>query len=168
MKIDDDILNRYLDGELEGDELNEIERLLTSSPEIKNRMNALRSVDLYLRNFPEESPSPGFTSSVMAKLSGRSSLSRSQNYLFIFVVGIMGILTLAFSGYFLVKTLSAAGESSSPAPDFSVYLNSFISAVINFSSKIDLSTVGAFISLILIITGYFFFENLKHLKKFSR
>ncbi len=168
MTINDDILNRYLDGELGSDELNELERLLNSSPEIRKRMDALRSVDLALKNIEEESPSAGFTSSVMAKLTGKSSLSRSQNYLFVFVAGIMGILSLAVSGYFLVKTLNAAGESSSQAPDFSAYLNSFISTLINITSKIDLSMIGAFISLILIITGYFFFENLKHLKKYSR
>ena len=84
MIIDDDILNRYLDGELNDDEVKELEKALKSSPELSRKMNLLKVVDISLRNSAPESPSQGFTSAVMEKLRKKSH-SKSQNYFFYFI-----------------------------------------------------------------------------------
>lgn len=168
MTIDDDILNRYLDNELNDSDTRELEKLLSGSPELRRKMNLLKMVDSSLKNLPDESPSPDFTSSVMNKIRTIKPSGRSQNIFFAFVSGIFIILCLGLTAYFGAAVIVSAEESTMEIPEIAGYLNDFINSLMSILSRIDLSVLGGLISLILIITGYFFFENVRNLKKLSR
>jgi hypothetical protein len=134
-------------------------------------MNLFKVVDISLRNSAPESPSRGFTSAVMEKLRKKSH-SKSQNYFFYFVFGLIALLSLGISVYAISAFIGNPGESSNTAPDVSQYLNTFINDLTHFAAGLInpdyFSLLGSVISCILIITGYFFFENIKNLKKLSR
>lgn len=168
MNTDNNLLNRYLDGELSGEELREVERLLESSPELRRKMNALRSADRILRNSAEDSPSSGFTAKVMNKIITSTSRSRKQSPFFTITAGIIGSIIVAYSGFVIVKVMETAEKSQEPTRGISYYFTQIVQQAIGIYSKIDLSMIGALISLSLIITGYFFFENLKHYKNLTR
>jgi len=168
MMIDDDILNRYLDNDLNDDETREVEKLLAGSPELRRKMNLLRLVDSSLKNLPDESPSSDLTSSVMNKILAQRSSGRSQNIFYAFVSGFFIILCLGLTAYFGAAIVVSAGESTTEMPEIAGYLNDFINSFMNILGRINLSVLGGLISLILIITGYFFFENVRNLKKLSR
>jgi len=64
----DSTLFEYLDGGLKGVEKENIERLLSSSPELRTRLEELRKLDQELRTVKLEQPSKNFTQQVMSKL----------------------------------------------------------------------------------------------------
>jgi hypothetical protein len=169
MKINEDLFNRYIDGELRGDEREEFEKMLDSSPELKKKLTAYKLLHSSLLLQKEESPSINFTANVMKKISRASSFNRSQNYFFISVVSVFLMICLGLIGFVVVKYLGSAGESSFTIPDYSENIHSILTyitekAVVFFNPKY-FSMIGYLTASIVLLSGYIFFENLKSLKK---
>jgi hypothetical protein len=61
-------LFEYIDGELKGFEKENLEELLKTSPDLKARLDELRTFDSELRSIQVEQPSKNFTHHVMGRL----------------------------------------------------------------------------------------------------
>jgi anti-sigma factor RsiW len=83
IELSDEILNKYLDGELEYAELIKVHELLKDSAEARKRLRALQAVHSGLKEMKEYSPSEGFTSLIMGRLYNRVKAKKGQK-VFIF------------------------------------------------------------------------------------
>ena len=63
----DELMNKYLDGELDEKELQEYE-LLIKEEENKKVLSVYQNIDAFLKKEPDYSLSPSFTSSVMMRI----------------------------------------------------------------------------------------------------
>ena len=79
-EINDDILNKYLDGELSSNEMLSIEKAINISEDIRKRYNALKTVHHKLQLMKEDETSEDFVSLVMSKISRKPDWFRKQNY----------------------------------------------------------------------------------------
>ena len=68
IELNDDLLNRYIDGELNIELMNQITLKLESSPEDMKKYKLLLSVHNGLRKITAEEISPGFTANLMLKI----------------------------------------------------------------------------------------------------
>ena len=82
MNITDEILNKYLDGELSKQETTEVNSALSTSAEIRKRHNALRLVHEQLSKMEEENVSADFTLKLMRRLPHKIKVPRQQKYFF--------------------------------------------------------------------------------------
>jgi hypothetical protein len=167
--MNDDLINRYIDGELSLSEKEEFDKQINSSPGLRKRLEAMQSLHGFLLTQKEESTSADFTMAVMKKITRSSSSLRSQNYFFAAVIGIFSLLCLFITGYLIAGILNSANESSLILPDISVpiisYIEGFTAKAVNLLNPKYFPIIGYLAASLVLLTGYISFENLRSLKK---
>lgn len=166
-KITDEILNRYLDGELNEIDSAEIRDTINSSEEVKKRYKALSSVHDSLKSLEPDKTSKNFKEKVMNRLKSRTVVPKQQKYFILSMVVISSVLCLIILGFVIGTVLASAPASPGPATTIEAvdkFSDSLIYYVNDIFSGRSLSIIGAVFSLLIIITGYFFFENQKKAK----
>ena len=166
-KLSDEILNSYLDGELDNQKRKEVEEILRNSEDDRKTFNALKLVHNHLSSIVEYKPSLKITDNVMNRIRNKFVLPRRQNYFVLSVASFFILICVAIITYLVVVIISSAPpQSESIQISDTVYQIS--DALINelkklFSGK-NLSIIGSIFSLGIMISGYFFFEHQKHSK----
>ncbi len=165
--LSDEILNKYLDGELDTQKSAEVEELLKNSEADRKRFNVLKLIHEELSLIEEDKVPNGFTNRVMANISKKFVLPRQQNY---FILSVAAVFILICAG--IVVYISAAIISSSAQQTDSIqvtetvhrFSNGLIMELRNLLSSKNLSILGSIFSLGIMISGYFFYEHQKHTK----
>lgn len=164
--LSDEVLNRYIDGELSRDEKREAEEVIKNSTEDRARLNTLLNTDHSLRNLAVLEVSSNFTSVVMKRIQ-RSLRSRQEQKKFI--VGIVSIfIIMCFAvvgiiGFEIVKNFNP--ETSSMIKDSIKYITSASQLISNIFNNRNISIVGGVFSFGLIISAWFFFDYSRMLRK---
>jgi len=159
----DELINKYLDGELDEKELREYE-LLIKEEENKKVLSVFQKIDSSLRKEPDYSLSPSFTSSVMMRIQRNLKARKEQKRFIIIVTSIFISISLLIVGFILYQLIGAAASSGSTLVTHSVdQLKNGIEYMTHFLPKQGISLLGAFISFGLLISAWFFvdFRNKK-------
>lgn len=164
INIDDEILNRFLDDDLNQSEKDIVRNAIAGSVEIKKRYEALLEAHNLLKSAAEDSPSLQFTTLVMNKLNSKTSIAKQQKYFLISVLSFLGLIILAITGYAIFQIISTVQitDSKEIVINYSKPLGDYLSGLFN---KNSLSIIGSVLSFIMIITGYSLFEYQRHSKK---
>lgn len=166
-RLSDEILNRYLDGELDDQKRKEVEEILRDSKDDRKTFNALKLVHNHLSSIVEYKPSSKMTENVMNRIRNKFVLPRRQNYFILSVTSFFIVICVAIVAYLVIGIISSA-----PPQGESVQINDIVYQLSNglineleklFSGK-NLSIIGSIFSLGIMISGYFFFEHQKHSK----
>ena len=168
IQLNDEILNKYIDGELDSATLLQVKELLSNSPEYRKRLSALMEVHKELKKIKVEAVNEKFTEMVMRKLNSRKKAMREQrNFLFI-VLGIGGAIMAFVLGLVIFSAVTQT-DGSNVSADYSQQVVSFFRhiavGVLQLFTPKGMSIIGSIISLGILISGYFFFENLKSQKQ---
>ena len=165
--ISDEILNKYLDGELEPEKIGEVESILKESEPDRKRFNALKLVHNNLSSIKEEKVSEGFTFRLMTKLNKKTVLPKQQKYFILTVSSFIVLICLGILVYVIAAILSAPlpqSESVQVTETMQRVTTGLISELRKLFSGSGLSIIGSIISFALIISGYIFFEKQKQIK----
>ena len=166
IKLDDDILNKYIDGELDSSLAQQIKIQLESSPEDMNKYKALLFIHNELRRLPVDDVSPNFTANLMLKIQRSLKSKKEQNLFVISILSFFFLISLGIIGYLLANYIFTAEPGSS---DFLTQLTQrsedFVTLLRNFFSKGNVSIIGSIFSFVILISGYFFYESVKHSKQ---
>jgi hypothetical protein len=163
----DELLNKYIDGEFQAGELEEIQLLLKIEDNVK-RLKALKEVDNSLRTLESDLAPTDFTSKFMKTLSVRSSkVNLSKNYFasainIVFVVSILAILVFVFSQ---VNLNSSTSGIDSKVNDTVNTINKSLLPFLTFFKNKNVMFFGSFLSLILLLGAYYSVEAHKAFKK---
>ncbi|MCH7772128.1 MAG: hypothetical protein IIA49_14125 [Bacteroidetes bacterium] len=158
--LSNEILNKYLDGELDTQKSAEVEELLKTSEADRKRFNVLKLIHEELSLIEEDKVPNGFTNRVMANISKKFVLPRQQNY---FILSVAAVFILICVG--IVVYISAAIISSSAPQAESIqvtetvhrFSDGLITELRNLLSSKNLSIIGSIFSLGIMISGYFFY-----------
>ena len=165
--LSDEILNKYLDGELEPGKIKEVESILKESEADRKRFNALKIAHDNLSLIKEDKVSEDFTSRLMAKLNKKFVLPKGQKYFVVFVSSFIVLICLGVLGY-IISTILSAPVAQSQSPQVMETVQNVSNGVTSELKKIfggtNLSIIGSIISFALIISGYLFFERQKQIK----
>ncbi|NWF89211.1 MAG: hypothetical protein HXY50_07070 [Ignavibacteriaceae bacterium] len=163
-KLSDELLNRYIDGDLDSAAQKEVADILTDSFEDRSRYQLLLTVHEQLKKTQEEFISDTFTDRVMKKVFARKKAQKEQRNFILAVSSIFVFFFLIIIGVVVFTAFNSHVESHYTQN----YTHDFISLLKNVGSKIllifspkGISIFGSILSLGILITGYFFFENLK-------
>lgn len=165
--LSDEILNKYLDGELDKNQSAEIKEILNKSENDRKRFSALKLIHKELSLMQEDKVSVDFTESVMRRVNKKFVLPKQQNYFIFSIASILVIVCLGIVAYVISAILS-----SSPMQTESLQITETVNRLGNglilelkklFSGK-NLSIIGSVFSLGILISGYFFFEQQKRSK----
>lgn len=166
--LPDEILNKYIDNELDQAALKMVRDQLKNSEADRKRLKALQAADNAFRNINKDSVSPDFTSAIMMRIAKKSKSSKEQRTFIVSISSVFVILALAALGYILSLMFSSA-----PAVDGSVsvtgevftFLKNIIGPVRSFFGSVNVSVIGSVFSLGLLISVYFVIDMVKHTRQ---
>ncbi len=166
--INDEILNKYIDGELDLSEVEIVKNALEKDDRTVARLQALRMVDSSLRQIEVEHTSGNFTDNVMKAISAaKKAVKPKINYFFIsiisiFSLGMIALLVTAFQSYQNDNSPSAITPYADKVKQM---FSQNLTAVQSIFSNPGVILVISVLSLILLITAYFTFESHKNFTK---
>jgi hypothetical protein len=169
IQITDEILNKYLDGELGKEEIREVDLLISNSDELQKKFNALKLVHEKLSELNEDEVSTGFTDILMKQIAKKKFvIPKQQKYFIASVATFITILCLVIFGFsisaVISSTSSSIGDSSSLFDSIPNLSEGLLTTIKQLFSGTGLSIIGSIFSIIVLISGYFFFEIQKRSK----
>lgn len=162
--LNDEILNRFIDGDLSSAERDEVLRAVNSSPEWEKKYESLKKAHELLTSMKPEEVSENFASLVMTKLGAQKLRARQQKRFLTIIISFFGIIILSITGfvfYNILSSVSQATETSSSITSLSSYLKDLTNLLF---SKNGTTIIGSALSLIMLVSGYFLFEYQKKMK----
>ena len=165
-RLSNEILNKYIDGELSRDEMREVEETIKNSGEDRIELNALQNTNRSLRKLTLLEVKSNFTSLVMNKIQ-RSLRSRQEQKKFIVgVVSIFMVMCLAIVGIVGFEIIKNFNPGTSVAIKDSIkYVTSASQLISGVFNSRNISILGGVFSFGLIISAWFFFDYSRMLKK---
>ena len=166
IELNDDILNKYIDDELDNNLARQVRIQLESSSEDMKRYRALLSIHNELKKLPIDEVSANFIANLMLKVQ-RSLKSKKEQKLFVIsVLSLFSLICLGIVGFIIANVVFTA-KPSSPGflTQFTEKSDSFVTLLKNIFSKGNISIIGSVFSFVLLISGYFFYESVKHSKQ---
>lgn len=166
-KLTDEILNKYIDDELESFELAEVKNEIEKNDEALARLKALRLVDNSLKQMEIEYAPVNFSEKVMKAIFNASKTVKPKvSYFFvtilsIFSIGVLGVIVAAFN------SIEDGNGQSTMAPYMDKAKEVIGKNLIefqNFFSNKNVLLVVSVLTLILLITVYLTFEAHKNFK----
>jgi hypothetical protein len=164
--LSDEILNKYIDGELSRDEMREVEETIKNSREDRIELNAIQNTDRSLKNMRLIEVKSNFTSLVMNKIQRSLQSSQEQKKFIVSIFSIfilMCLVVVGIVGFNLIRNYNPG--TSNAITDSIKYVASaseFISKILNSR---NISIVGGVFSFGLIISAWFFFDYSRMLRK---
>ena len=166
--LSDEILNKYIDGELDEKSAAEVKQSLNDSEENRKRLHELQTVDSELRNMKEFKVRDNFTFQVMQKIKNSAKLKQKDKRFIAVIATIILVLSLAVVIYAFYLILPEAGISAATNQSIDNHIDYFVKQLISFDrifNSQNISIIGSVFSLGLLISGYFFFETQRANKK---
>ena len=167
IRLTDEILNKYIDGELDSDTLNEVREALRSSDEDKKRLKALQMIHGGLNNMKPDEVSSYFTQLVMSKLQKELKVKKEERFFIFSISSVFVGLCLIIIGY-VIFSLDFSSQASKPVQIITNFSDTFENGILSlktFLNSINTSIIGSIFSLIIIISAYFLFESAKRTKE---
>lgn len=172
--LSDEILNKYIDGDLDGKSIAEVKEILNGSEEDMKRLRELQAIDRGLKHIKEYKVRDNFTVLVMERIRSAAKLKKSDRRFILAissVLVIIGLAILAYLVYLIIPEIRVSGAANSNVDAYADYfVNRLLSLTKLFNSQ-NISIIGSVFSLGLLISGYFFFEtqrqNKRRMNKFN-
>lgn len=163
ININDEMLNKFLDNQLSGDENEIVKNAIANSSELKRKYDTLISTDKLLRNIENDSTSLDFTKKVLQRINNQKNRAKQQKYFLFTILSILGIITLGVVGFIFVQIIPSSGtESNHIVTEYSQNMGDYFS---NIFGKKNISIFGSILSFIMLVSAYFFYEYQKQSKK---
>ena len=165
--LSDEILNKYLDGELDKNQSAEIEEILNKSENDRKRFSALKLIQKELSLMQEDKVSVDFTNNVMERVNKKFALPKQQNYFIISIASLFILVCLGIVAYVVTAIISSSApqtESLQLTETVNRFGNGLILELKKLFSGKNLSIIGSVFSFGILISGYFFFEQQKRRK----
>ena len=166
-KLSDEILNRYLDNELDQETYNMVRAQLDISAEDRKRLKALQAVHLELSKIKESVPGDDFTTKLMKKIVKRSKAKKDQKIFVFSISSIFVSISLLIIGYvvYLITSAPTAGQGSEKIIENTVNVFQNIAEPIkNFLTGKNIAIIGSIFSFGLLLSIYFVVDTLKRVK----
>ncbi len=167
-RLSDEILNKYIDGELDYKTLTEVKEILKESEPDRENLKVLLRVHNELKKIREYEVNPDFTSNIMQKITSKFKPKKADKYFILSISSFFVFLSLAILGVAVILAFNAAGQSASSEQvlgNFVTILESLSVYIRKIFSGSEISIFGSVISLGIFISAYFFFESQKHIKE---
>lgn len=163
IELTDELLNRYIDDELNPSEKDEVKEILRTSEDARRRLYAMELVHTELKKYPPEKTSPDFTSVLMKKIIRRHE-PKGQKYFIFSISSVFVIISLAIIGYLtsiILSTGESTEEGSSTVNNFVQLVEKMVHGIQTLFSNGNVSIIGFIFSFAIIISAYFFFDSHK-------
>jgi anti-sigma factor RsiW len=166
--VNDELLNKYIDGELSVQEIDDLEKDLTVNPDLVDRLKAIKMTDTVLKTMEHDSAPRNIANRIMQKIESVSSVKNQKPY-FVYGIGVFIVMvTLAAIGIVIsmVPPESVGSSTIDPFMDkVTVAVSENASIISDVLQNPVLLLIGASLTLLSLITAYYLFDSHKTFKK---
>lgn len=165
--ITDDMLNDYIDNQLDSNSIGKLNRMITENPDTLKKLKALKSVDRSLREIPVTPAPEGFTAKLMNRILAHSkSAVPKVNYFFITMISLLSvaIISIMIIAYSVIEKSEDKTGGISLLDSLLTWLRDNTPKLLSFFTNSNVTTIGLLLSLILITSGYYVLESHKEFK----
>lgn len=166
-KLDDELLNKYIDGELDAETVEGLKKLISEDPEQLRILKAHKLVDETLARLEVHRAPVNFTDRMMKIIY--ENIETVKPKVNSFFIGIVAVFLAAIMGTLLYSLSIVSGSPASPR--FSEYMNRGESILKNFTTGFttfigsdSMTMLGGALTVILLVSGYFLFDSHKKFK----
>lgn len=167
-KVNDELLNRYIDDELSVNEIDELEKELAVNPDLVDRLKALKMTDMVLKNMEHDSAPKNVVNRIMQKIESVSSVKNQKPYFLYGIGAFIAVIALAVIGI-VISLIPAESVDSSPIEPFMDKVTIAVSENASIISEVlqnpVILLIGASLTLISLIAAYYLFDSHKSFKK---
>ena len=162
-----EIVNKYVDNELNKEELNKVDELLNSNEEFKNTLTLHRFVHDSLHDIPLKLAPSGFTDLVMNKIVTPLSDKYKANYFFRFIIAAFSLIFvfMLFWFFYFVGDLELTKNVVSYTNNYSDRFLPSIGDFTNFIKTDIFKTITGVVGFIILIGFYYNMNSHKALKE---
>lgn len=166
--INDELLNKYIDNELSEIELKELSETLKSDSEAQAKLKALQLTEEVLRKM-EITPAPqNFTEIFMKKIITVSSVHKEKvSYFFVSVISFFALTIIGVIGYSVSKIgfETSLGENNQYVQKTKEVFSGGLTQINSIFNNDNMLLIGAGLTFVLLISGYFIIESHKNFKE---
>jgi low affinity Fe/Cu permease len=165
-KITDEILNDYIDNQLNSEALEEFNNIISSDEEALVKLKALKMVDQSLNSIEVYHAPEGFTQRVMNKIfvKSKAALPNIKR----FFISVVGLFTIAIISVMIAAYSAADTAEGGIKLNFLDTAKKFVEengpSVLKFFSNQNILMIGLALTMILLISGFFLLESHKNFK----
>lgn len=166
-KLTDEQLNKYIDGELESAELDEIKSNLLEDENSLTHLKSLRAVHESLKQIETDHAPDGFTERVMKLIASQvKTVKRKVSYFFVAMISLLtiGIVAIISSSLVVSPTDSSSAVSSQILNNVKEAADKNLVVLQKFFSDTNVLLVMSILSLILLFGAYFTVDAHKNFK----
>ena len=109
--LSDEILNKYIDGELDFASLEHVNEVLSNSAEDRKRMQVLSAVHNELKKIKEDKVADSFTSYFMKKFLNRKKAAKEQRNFIFAISSVFVFIIFIIVGFIIYFGVNQPGES---------------------------------------------------------
>ncbi len=167
-KLSDEILNKFIDGELDRKSTDEVNEILKESPEDLQSLNEMLAIDRELKDIKEYKVGNNFTSVVMKRILTTAKFRKKDKRFIVVISSIFLALSLGvigFAFYLIIPELSVSSSANQSVNSFLNYITKPALSLTKLVNSQGISILGSVFSLVLLISGYVFFETQKANKR---
>ncbi|PKL88622.1 MAG: hypothetical protein CVV23_09345 [Ignavibacteriae bacterium HGW-Ignavibacteriae-2] len=167
-QINDDLLNKYIDGELTRQEIDELEYFISTDPSSLEKLKTLKMVDEVLKKMQRDKAPANVTKRVMSQITSAIPDKYNKNHFFViiisfFVLTIIGLLSYILTSY--VPSQNTSSYSNTVIEKINLFILSGVGQFTSIIGGNNFHLIVASIMLIVMFTIYFLFESHKSFKK---
>jgi hypothetical protein len=165
MKVTDEILNRLIDNELNDREIEELHQLIKYDEVALSKVKAHQMVDSILKKIDVDLAPEDTTSRIMERISKSLLVKESKNGFFKFIISFFVLMIVFIVGY-MISIFSKTYSPSTPSK-YSKVVDKIINLFASFNITLDnelILIVGGVLTVMLLISGYFVFEEHRSFK----
>jgi len=165
--LNDELLNAYIDNELDYSKISEINDHIKICSECLNKLKAMRGVENQLKNLVTYNTTDNFTLSVMEKINlSIAHFKPKKSYLFRFIFGFFVAITLGIcvAAFAAITPAASSFDINTIVENVSSDAQSIFSSYKILFSKQIVSIIGGVLIISVFISIYFFYESHKNIK----
>lgn len=168
-KLTDEILNKYIDGELTSGELNSLKNFIEENPGELEKLKAHEQVENILRNLEADKAPDSINSYIMKKISPAKTKTAKDFYFFytliiIFITSILGVVFYSLS-LSENKQLTDKIIGTFEVKQDLTFLSSVLDSAAVIISNKTVFIAGSALTVILFVLAYFIFESHRQFKR---
>ncbi len=163
----DELINKYLDNELESSELNELNNLVKKDSKFKINFITHKYIHENLYDIPIKSAPANITENIMSKILSTISVKYQKSYFFRIIVSIFVLMIVIslFLFFFYALNLPFVQNSSSFAESSKSYFQPLMEKLNKVLTSDNFKTISAAIGFIILVGFYFTFNSFKSFKE---
>ena len=166
-RINDELLNKYVDHELTETELNELKDILEYNPDARTKLKAHELVDEILHKMEVNQAPQNFTEKIMDKINFSAIKKGKVSYFFVSVISIFVLAIISVIAFAIIKLggEKLTSQKANPLIDRAKEtLAENLNLLGSFVNNENIIFIGGALTVVLLISGYFMIESHKNFK----